>query len=123
MTVIWGMTPEARRVSSERFRRNLQESMPSWIRAPPESLMPTTGRADFDGVIHHLGYFLRRDLGERSAEHREVLGVGEDGAAFDFAPSSYHRVAFEALFVESEVSGTMGVKGVDLGKTTVVEQL
>lgn len=81
------------------------------------------GRADFDGVIHHLGYFLRGDLGERSAEHREVLGVGEYGSTFDLAPSGYYRVAFEALFVESEVGGTVGVKGVDLGKTTVVEEL
>ena len=111
------------RVASEDFAVTRQR-VDALLNARPAGVVDAhDGRANFDGVIHHLGYFLRGDLGERSAEHREVLGVGEYGSTFDLSPSGYYRVAFEALFVESEVGGTVGVEGVDLGEATVVEQL
>ena len=51
------------------------------------------------------------------------MGVGEDGAAFDFAPCGDYRVAFEALAVKAEVGRAMGVESIDLGEVTVIEQL
>ena len=62
MMVIWGMTPEARVLRRKISPYPARESMPSWMRAPPESLIPTTGAPIFDGVVHNFGDFLSGDL-------------------------------------------------------------
>ena len=43
MTLIWGMTPEARTVRAKMPPKPARASTPSCIRAPPPSLRPMTG--------------------------------------------------------------------------------
>ena len=43
MTEIWGMTPDALVLRSKIRPYPSREAIPSWMRAPPESLRPITG--------------------------------------------------------------------------------
>ena len=47
MTLIWGTTPEARVFLRNRSAYPPRDATPSWMRAPPESLSPITGRPIF----------------------------------------------------------------------------
>ena len=78
------------------------ETTPSWIRAPPESLMPMTGQPVFMRQVHDLDDLLAEDLAERPAEHREVLGEHADLAAVDRAVAGDDAVAVGAVVLEAE---------------------
>ena len=74
------------------------------MRAPPESLRPTTGAPTFMASIHHLADLLGVGLGERAAKDREVLREDEDAAAVNEAVTGDDAVAGVELFVEPEVA-------------------
>ena len=43
----WGMTPEARVLRKKISANSPRAATPSWMRAPPPSLIPTTGQPTF----------------------------------------------------------------------------
>ena len=79
---ICGTTPEAWTFRQKISAYPASETTPSWMRAPPESLIPITGQPYVTArsmTLHLLG----EDLRERAAEDREVLGEDEHLPAED----------------------------------------
>jgi hypothetical protein len=66
---------------------------PSWIRAPPESLMPMTGTAVLQREVHHLHDLLAVYLTQGAAEDGEVLREDGHRAALDGAVAGDDAVA------------------------------
>ena len=54
------------------------------------------------GRIQQLSHLLSLDLGERSSEHREVLGEHSDAAPLNQAEPSHHAVAAMTLLLQPE---------------------
>ena len=122
MIEICGMTPEARV-----FRRKIspylpRATTPSWMRAPPESSMPTHGHAAAQRELHDLDDLLAGDLAERSAEGREVLRVDGDGAAVDRADAGDDRVAVGARLLHAERGGAVAHVLVELDEAAGVDE-
>jgi hypothetical protein len=55
---ICGMTPDACTLRWKISPYRPSETTPSWMRAPPESLMPMTGQPVLSGQVHHLADLL-----------------------------------------------------------------
>ena len=72
------------------------ETTPSWIRAPPESLMPITGQPVFIARSMTLTIFSPKTSPRRAAEDREVLREDADRPAVDGAVAGDHAVAVRA---------------------------
>ncbi len=72
--------------------------------------------------IHDLHDFRGVGLGERPAEHREVLGKGVDRAAVDAASPGNDAVAGHQLFRHAEVLTTVGDQLVDFFEGVGVEE-
>jgi hypothetical protein len=70
------------------------------MRAPPESLSPITGAPFLHREVHDLADLRRVRLGERAAEHGEVLREHVDEPAVDAAVAGDHAVAVGALLLE-----------------------
>ncbi len=98
------------------------ETTPSWMRAPPESLRPTTGQPVSHRQVHHLADLLRVGAREAAAEDGEVLREDEDLAPFDQAVAGDHAVAEELLLVHPEVVAAVGLELVELDERAGVEQ-
>ena len=64
-------------------------------------------RTDLHRRVHHLADLLRVALGQRAAEHREVLCEGIDQAAVDRARAGDHAVAGDLLRLHPEVGAIM----------------
>jgi XRE family transcriptional regulator, fatty acid utilization regulator len=92
------------------------------MRAPPESLMPITGRAVLDGHVHDLADLLGMGLRQRAAEHREVLAEDIDDAAVDRAPAGHHAVAGVMRLLHAEIGAAVRDEHVELLEGAVVEQ-
>ena len=58
MAEIWGITPEARVFCLNIFPNPARASVASWIRAPPESSMPTMGAPVFKAMAWTLAILL-----------------------------------------------------------------
>ena len=78
-------------------RRAPRETTPSWMRAPPESLMPIIGHAGLQRDVHDLDDLLAEDLAERAAEDGEVLGEDADLPTVDGAVAGDDAVAVRPL--------------------------
>ena len=92
------------------------------MRAPPEVVDADHRRADGHGVVHDLADLLGVGLGERAAEHREVLAKDEDEAAVDGAGTRHHAVAGDALSGHAELGAAVLDEGVDLLERAGIEQ-
>ena len=92
------------------------------MRAPPESLIPTTGQPDLEGHVHHLADLLGEDLGERAAEHGEVLAEDADRPAEDGAVARHDRVAPRPLLAHAELALAVAHEAVELDERAGVEQ-
>ena len=88
------------------------------MRAPPESQMPIMGQPVLAARSITLQIFLTYHFRKRTAEHREILGVGEHLPPVDVAVPRDHRVAQEGPVRQAEVRGAMGGETVDLGGTS-----
>ena len=76
----------------------------------------------FGGQVHDLADFLPDHLGEGTAEHGKVLGVGEYLAPVDIAVSSYHRITEDSAVGEAEIGGSVGDETVDFLESAFVHQ-
>ena len=92
------------------------------MRAPPESLIPTTGQPDLDGHVHHLADLLGEDLGERAAEDREVLAEDADGPAEDRPVARDDGVAPGPVLAHPELDLAVADEAVELDERARVEQ-
>mmetsp|Transcript_19341 Transcript_19341/g.57038 ORF Transcript_19341/g.57038 Transcript_19341/m.57038 type:complete len:481 (-) Transcript_19341:38-1480(-) len=88
----------------------------------PRVVEADEGRADEHGAVHHLADLLRLGLGERPAEHREVLGAGEDRAAVDLTLACDDAVARKALLVHAKVHAPVGLDHVRLAEGARIEE-
>ena len=92
------------------------------MRAPPESLIPTTGQPTLSGHVHHLADLLGEDLGERAAEDREVLAEDADRPAEDRAVARHDGVAPRPLLAHAELALAVAHEAVELDERAGVEQ-
>jgi hypothetical protein len=92
------------------------------MRAPPESLRPTTGAPVLHGAVHDLADFLRVGFRERAAEYGEVLREDVDQAGVDVAVAGDEAVAGDDLLIHAEVAAAMGDELVELFEGAFVEE-
>ena len=92
------------------------------MRAPPASNRPMIGRARLHRGVLHLDDLLRVGFRQRAAEHGEVLGEHEHGAAVDRAPAGDDAVAGDLLLLHAEVDGAVLDEHVELLERALVEQ-
>ena len=83
---------------------------------------PDHRRAGLQRQVHDLADLLRIGLGERSAEHREVLREDVDQAAFDAAVAGDEAVAGDDLLVHAEIAAAMGDQLIEFLEGALVEQ-
>src|SRR6202011_4047476 len=69
-------------------------------------------RPRLHGQVLDLDDLLRMGLAQRAAEHREILGEGEDGAAVDGAPAG-----------DDAVAGNFGLFHAELGRPVLDEHV
>ena len=69
-----------------------------------------------------LQIFSALRLGQRAAEHREVLREHEDGPAVDAAMPGHHTVAQDCWIGHAEVGGAMRHEPVELDERSRIEQ-
>ena len=62
ITLIWGTNPEANTFLWKMSAYPASETTPSWMRAPPESLIPTIGHPGIHSEVHDLADLLRVHL-------------------------------------------------------------
>ena len=79
-------------------------------------------RADLHRQVHDLADLGGVGLGQRAAEHREVLREDVDDAAVDAAVAGDDAVAGDHLLVHAEVAAAMGDQLVDLLERAGIEQ-
>jgi hypothetical protein len=79
-------------------------------------------RARLHGEILNLHDLLRMRLAERAAEHREVLGEGEDGAAVDGAPAGDDAVPRNLGLLHAELGRAVLDEHVELLERALVHQ-
>ena len=92
------------------------------MRAPPESLRPTIGRAHLHRQVHDLHDLGGVGLRERAAEHREVLREGVDEAAVDAPVPGDDAVAGHDLLLHAEIAAAVRDELVDLLERAGVEE-
>jgi hypothetical protein len=81
--------------------------------------MPITGAPTF---IQHLADLLRVPLGQRAAEHGEILAVDVDQPAVDRTRTGDHAVAGDDLLVHAEFNAIVLDIHVGLFEAALVEQ-
>jgi hypothetical protein len=74
------------------------------------------------GQIHDLANLLGVGLGERAAEHGEVLGKHVDETAIDAAKARDEAVASGAVLLSAEIHATVADKLVELFKSAFIEK-
>ena len=79
-------------------------------------------RARLHGGVLHLDDLLRVGFRQATAEHGEILGEQEHGAAVDGAPAGHHAVAGDLLLLHAEVAGAVLDEHVELLERALVEQ-
>ena len=79
-------------------------------------------RARLHRHVLHFHDLLRVGLGERAAEHGEVLGEQENGAAVHGTPAGDDAVAGDFRFLHAEVAGAMLDEHVEFLERALVEQ-
>ena len=79
-------------------------------------------RARLHRHVLHLDDLLRVGLPQRAAEHGEVLGEQEHGAAVHRAPAGHHAVAGDFRLLHAEVGGAVLDEHVELLERALVEQ-
>ena len=85
-------------------------------------VQPDHGRAHLGRQVHDLDDFGGVGLGERPAEHGEILGEDEDQAPFDAAVTGNETVAIDLVLVHAEVVAAVGDELVGLLEGAFVEQ-
>ena len=78
--------------------------MPSWTRAPPESLMKTNGLPVFRESSHHVNDLGAMDLSGSAAQHGEILAGEMEDAAIDGGASGDHAIGGNVLAGHAEQS-------------------
>jgi hypothetical protein len=80
------------------------------------------GRAGLHRHVLDLDDLLRMRLGQRAAEHREILGKGEHGATVHRAPAGDDAVAGNPALLHAEVGRTVLDEHVELLERALVHQ-
>ena len=83
---------------------------------------PDDRRARLHGQVHDLADLARVRLGQRAAEHGEVLREQEDRAAVDGAVAGDHAVAQDLVVAEAEVGRAVGDQLVELDEAVGVAE-
>ena len=79
-------------------------------------------RTDLHGLVHDLADLLGVGLGQRAAEHREVLAEDEYQAAVDHAVAGDHAVARHLVVLHAKVRAAVLHEHVPFFKGAVVQQ-
>ena len=79
-------------------------------------------RADLHRLVHDLADLLGMRLGQRAAEHREVLREDEHHAAVDGAVAGHHAVAGDLAVGHAEIDAAVLLEHVPFFEGAVVEQ-
>jgi hypothetical protein len=116
------MTPEACTLRRKISPYRPSETTPSWMRAPPPSLMPMIGQPFRHGEVEDLDDLLAVHLAEGAAEHGDVLGEDRHRPAVDGAVTGDDAVAERALGLHAEVGRPVPGELVELGERPGVEQ-
>ena len=122
MTLICGMTPEAMHVALEHLAVAAERGDALLDARAAGVEQADDGRARLHRHVLHLDDLLRVRLGERAAEHGEVLGEQIDGAAVDRAPAGDHAVAGDLGLLHAEFVGAVLDEHVELLERALVEQ-
>src|SRR5690606_9655986 len=89
---------------------------------PAGVLEPDHGGTHFQGHVHQLADLVGDGRAQAASEHREVLGVDEDGAAVDGAVAGDDGVPEGALVLDSEALGLVADEKVEFVERPLVEQ-
>ena len=92
------------------------------MRAPPRIVEADHRRADLHRRVHDLADLLRVPLGQRAAEHGEVLGEDIDQPAVDRARAGDHAVAGDLLLLHAEVDAVVLDVHVIFFEAALIEQ-
>ena len=92
------------------------------MRAPPESLRPTTGAPHPHGVVHDLADLLRVRLAQRAAEDGKILAEDEDQPPVHRAAPGDDAIAGHALLGHAEVAAAVLDEHVVFLERIVVEE-
>ena len=92
--------------------------MPSWMRAPPPSLIPTTGAPVASARSISVWILRGEHFTERATEDPEVVSVDEDLAAVHGSPTRHHAVGVGAVAFQTEPCRTVTGEQADLRRTT-----
>ena len=79
-------------------------------------------RPDFHGLVHDLADLLGVGLGQRAAEHREVLAEDEHHAAVDRAVARDDAVAEDLVLLHAEVGAAVLDERVPFLEAALIEQ-
>src|SRR4249919_3759552 len=108
---ICGITPETRTLRRNTSPYAPSDTTPSWMRAPPESLMPITGQpilAARSMILHIFSAI----TSPSDPEHGEVLAEHAHRAAVDRAVPGHDGIAPGPLLVHLELVGAVPDEGV-----------
>ena len=122
MTLICGMTPEAMHVALEHLAVAAERGDALLDARAAGVEQADDRRARLHRHVLHLDDLLRVGLGQRAAEHGEVLGEQEHGAAVHGAPAGDHAVAGDFRLLHAEVAGAVLDEHVELLERALVEQ-
>ena len=119
---ICGTTPDRCTFRLKISAYNPRETTPSWIRAPPPSLMPDHRPAGLQREIQYLDDLFAVDLAERPAEDGDVLGEHADVPAVDGAVAGDDAVAVRPVVGQPEVGRAVPGERVELDERSRVQQ-
>ena len=122
ITEIWGITPEARDVALEDLPVGVEGHHPLLDPGPARVLEADERGTVLHGQVHDLADLLAHGLAQAPAEHREVLGEHEGGAAVDGAPPGDHGVPGGSALLDAEPVGLVADQGVYLAERSRVEE-
>ena len=121
MTEICGMTPLLSVLRKKISPYPAREFTPSWILAPPESLIPISG-IQFEGIVHNLGYLAGVHASQRTSGNGEVLRINSNRLAVDLSCSDYHAVSGKVFLLHAEFAGVVLNKQVVLVEGSLVKE-
>ena len=122
MTLICGMTPRGEDVALEHLAVAAERGDALLDARAAGVEQADDRRARLHRHVLHLDDLLRVGSRERAAEHGEILGEDEDGAAVDRAPAGDHAVAGDLGLLHAEVVGAVLDEHVELLERALVEQ-
>ncbi len=94
------------------------------LNARPAGVIQTDQRRPHaQGLIHNFTDFLGKGFGQAAAENSEILGKNKHQPPVDIAVTGHHTIAGIALFIQTEIFGTMTHQHIHFHEAAFVHQV